>query len=86
MKRDYKNQNWDRYRRDFQQRDRIVAEKITARLARERASVPLEEAAKRAHYSVAYLRHMEKHGGVPWVIGERLARLYGCCCQVFLYS
>lgn len=69
------------------QKSRTRKSRLTAaRQARERAGLTLEEAAKRAHCSVAYLRRLELQGGVSWVMGMRLAHLYGCSCQVFLYS
>ena len=57
-----------------------------ARLARQQAGLSLEEAARRAHCTVAYLRRLELQGGVSWVMGMRLAHIYGCNCQVFLYK
>ncbi len=67
-------------------RSRAGQSRITpSRLARERAGLSLEEAAKRAHCSVAYLRRLELHGGMPFIFAMKLAQIYNVSCQVFLY-
>ena len=65
----------------------IRSRRLTAaRLAREGAGLSLEQAAKKANCSVAYLRRIELHGHVSWIMAMRLAHLYGCSCQIFLYG
>src|SRR5579872_7232393 len=54
--------------------------------ARQTAGLNLEEAAKKAQICPAYLRAVERRGGASYVLAMRLARLYGCSANVFLYS
>lgn len=56
------------------------------RECRERAGLTVEEAARRVHCSVAYLRRLEKSGGVSYVMGQRLSLVYDCNPQAFLYD
>lgn len=53
--------------------------RITARLS-------LKEAARRARVSSTYLRRIELHGDVPLVLASRLANLYNCSLNLFLFS
>lgn len=60
--------------------------RLTAAIAaREQAGLTVAQAAKRAGCSVRYLRGLELNGGVSWVMGMKLAAIYGCNCQVFLH-
>jgi hypothetical protein len=52
-------------------------------LAREAAGLTPQQAARRARIRVAYLRQIEQHGA-PFVLAERLARLYRCKIDIFL--
>lgn len=52
--------------------------------AREDAGFTVEQAAHRARICPAYLRRIERHGRAPYVLAKRLARLYGCPCNLFL--
>jgi len=54
--------------------------------ARESAGLSLDEAAKRARVCSAYLRAVERRGGASFVLAMRLARLYSCSANVFLYT
>lgn len=52
--------------------------------AREQAGLTVEQAARRARVGAIYLLRIEKHGRAPFVLATRLARLYGCRCDLFL--
>lgn len=54
--------------------------------ARGRAGLSLEEAAHRARIGVSYLRQVERSGDCSYVLAMRLARLYRCSANVFLYT
>ena len=54
--------------------------------ARIRAGLDLSEAASRARVCVSYLRRVEKSGDCSYALAMRLARLYRCSANVFLYS
>jgi transcriptional regulator with XRE-family HTH domain len=56
-----------------------------AAIARMKAGLSLEEAAKRARVCSAYLRRIERSGGCSYPLAVRLARLYRCSANVFLY-
>src|SRR5579863_1246636 len=58
---------------------------MSARDAREKAGLSVEEAAKRARVCVPYLRAVERRGGASYVLAMRLARLYRCSATIFLY-
>lgn len=50
---------------------------------RELNNLSLEQAAKKARVSPAYLRQVEKKGG-SYTLAKRLAAIYGCPIDVFL--
>jgi len=52
--------------------------------ARESAGLTIEAAAQRARVTPAYLRQIERHGGAPFALACRLARLYGAPLDTFL--
>lgn len=52
--------------------------------AREAAGLTLEQAAKAARITPAYLRRKEREGGFAQPVASRLARRYGCSLSVFL--
>lgn len=54
--------------------------------ARNRAGLSLEDAARRARICVSYLRRVERSGDCSYVLAMRLARLYRCSANVFLYT
>jgi hypothetical protein len=54
--------------------------------AREQAGLSLMEAAKRVQVCVSYLRAIERRGGASFRLAMRLARLYGCSANIFLYG
>jgi len=54
--------------------------------ARQDAGFPLEEAARRVRVCPAYLRRIELHGDAPYVLAMRLAHLYGCSTNLFLFA
>lgn len=54
--------------------------------ARQRAGLSLEDAAKQARVCVQYLRRVERSGDCSYVLAMRLARLYRCSANVFLYT
>lgn len=54
--------------------------------ARDRAGLTLEDAARRARIGVSYLRQVERSGDCSYVLAMRLARLYRCSANVFLYT
>lgn len=56
-----------------------------AMLARQATGLSVEEAARRAHICTAYLRTIERRGGASYGLAIRLARLYGCSANLFLY-
>ena len=53
--------------------------------ARETAQLTVEQAARQARICPAYLRRIERHGGATYVLAMRLARLYSCSANLFLY-
>jgi transcriptional regulator with XRE-family HTH domain len=57
---------------------------VTPAAARERAGMDVGAAAKRVRVSVDYLRRIESGTGASFVLGQRLAALYGCPLDVFL--
>lgn len=61
--------------------------KVTATLAvlaREDSGLTPAEAANRLRISTAYLRKIELHGGAPYCLAVRLARLYKTSLHAFL--
>jgi len=53
--------------------------------ARESAGLSVEQAAARARIAFSYLRRIERQGGgAPFVLAQRLSRLYGCPLDTFL--
>lgn len=57
-----------------------------AQRARVNAALTIEEAARRARVCVSYLRRVERSGDCSYVLAMRLARLYRCSANVFLYT
>ncbi len=57
-----------------------------AERARHCANLTIEEAAHRARVCVQYLRRVERSGDCSYVLAMRLARLYRCSANVFLYT
>jgi transcriptional regulator with XRE-family HTH domain len=51
--------------------------------ARKRAGLTLNEAARRARITPAYLKRVERLGAA-YILARRLARLYACPIDVFL--
>lgn len=58
----------------------------TAAQARQEAGLSLAEAARRARICPIYLRRIELHGNAPYVLAKRLAHLYSCSANLFLYA
>lgn len=58
--------------------------KPAATVAREAAGLTIEQAAKKAGLSPEYLRRLERRGA-PFYTAERLAAIYGCRMDVFLF-
>lgn len=58
---------------------------LSAVQARQDAGLSLQQAAKLARVCPAYLRRVEKHGDAPYVLAMRLARLYSCSANIFLF-
>ncbi len=54
--------------------------------ARQDAGLSVPEAARRVRVSPAYLRRIEIHGDAPYVLAVRLANLYRCSANLFLYA
>lgn len=52
--------------------------------ARDTAGLTLQQAARHARVGESYLRRVELHGGAPYVLARRLARLYCCSIHLFL--
>jgi hypothetical protein len=59
---------------------------MSAAQARKDAGFSLQEAARRARVCATYLRRIELHGDAPYVLAMRLANLYGCSTNLFLYA
>jgi transcriptional regulator with XRE-family HTH domain len=57
-----------------------------AEQARIAAGLTVKEAARRARVVPSYLRRVERHGGAPWVLAQRLAFIYNCSANLFLYA
>ncbi len=60
--------------------------KSEAGLARERAGLSLEQAARRARIGPAYLRNIECQGGAGYYLAQRLSAVYQCRIEIFLYG
>lgn len=58
---------------------------MSAAQAREAARLTVEQAARQVRICPAYLRRIERHGGATYALAMRLARLYGCSANLFLY-
>ena len=58
----------------------------SAAQARQEAGFSLAEAARRARVCPVYLRRIELHGNAPYVLATRLAHLYSCSTNLFLYA
>ncbi|MDQ3814826.1 MAG: helix-turn-helix transcriptional regulator, partial [Armatimonadota bacterium] len=54
--------------------------------ARMTAGYTLEEAARRLRLHPRYLRSLELHGGASLKMARKLADLYGCDGNVFVYA
>ena len=54
--------------------------------ARNRAGLTLEDAACQVRVCVSYLRRVERSGDCSYPLAMRLARLYRCSANVFLYT
>lgn len=52
---------------------------------RTRAGLSLADAARAARISPGYLRRIERQGGAAWGLALRLARVYGCRPEHFLW-
>jgi transcriptional regulator with XRE-family HTH domain len=52
--------------------------------ARAKAGLTLDQAARRARITPAYLRHIERCGA-PYTLAVRLAHIYRCSIHLFLY-
>ena len=57
-----------------------------AERARTENGLTLEQAAKRARICTTYLRRVERHGGAPYSLAQRLAGIYGCRIDAFLWA
>jgi transcriptional regulator with XRE-family HTH domain len=62
-----------------------MAKRTKAQMAREEAGLSLEDAAKAARLGARYVRQLEMHGRAPYATARRLARIYGCRVDYFLY-
>ena len=55
-------------------------------IAREKAGMTIDEAARRAQVGCAYLRQVERNGRASFSLAKRLCALYQCRLDIFLYS
>ena len=52
---------------------------------REAAGLTVDQAARRARICTAYLRRIERTGGAPYVLAERLAKIYHAPVDAFVW-